>query len=86
MGSFHPTEPHWYLPLIGVDPVRQGHGLGSALLRHGLARCDRDRVPAYLEATSMRSVPLYRQFGFEAVSEIKTQTSPPIIPMFRPSP
>jgi hypothetical protein len=19
MGSYHPTEPHWYLPLIGVD-------------------------------------------------------------------
>src|SRR5207344_429915 len=23
MGRFHPVEPHWYLPLIGVDPVRQ---------------------------------------------------------------
>jgi len=23
MGEFHPTEPHWYLPLIGVDVTKQ---------------------------------------------------------------
>jgi ribosomal protein S18 acetylase RimI-like enzyme len=38
MGEFHPTEPHWYLPLIGVDFTRQGRGYGSALLRHALER------------------------------------------------
>ena len=42
MGAYHPTAPHWYLPLIGVDPRHQGQGLGSAMLekiadaiRHG---------------------------------------------------
>ena len=39
MGSYHPPEPHWYLPLIGVDPMYQGRGIGSALLAH--ARVDR---------------------------------------------
>jgi ribosomal protein S18 acetylase RimI-like enzyme len=29
----HPDEPHWYLPFVGVRPDRQGHGIGSALLR-----------------------------------------------------
>ncbi len=24
MATNHPTEPHWYLPLIGVDPAHQG--------------------------------------------------------------
>lgn len=24
MATYHPTEPHWYLPLIGVDPAHQG--------------------------------------------------------------
>ena len=24
MGRYHPEEPHWYLPLIGVDPSQQG--------------------------------------------------------------
>jgi ribosomal protein S18 acetylase RimI-like enzyme len=31
MGSYHPSEPHWYLPLIGVDSAQQGRGYGSAL-------------------------------------------------------
>ena len=85
MGAFHPERPHWYLPLIGVAPSGQGRGCGAALLRRGLARCDEDHVPAYLEATSARSVPLYERFGFKVVGEIKTQTSPPIIPMVRPA-
>jgi ribosomal protein S18 acetylase RimI-like enzyme len=85
MGAFHPERPHWYLPLIGVSPSGQGRGCGAALLRRGLARCDEDHVPAYLEATSARSVPLYERFGFKVVGEIKTQTSPSIIPMLRPA-
>jgi ribosomal protein S18 acetylase RimI-like enzyme len=30
--------PHWYLLLLGVDPARQRKGLGTALVRAGLAR------------------------------------------------
>ena len=33
MAEFHPQEPHWYLPLIGVDTTRQSRGFGSALRR-----------------------------------------------------
>jgi ribosomal protein S18 acetylase RimI-like enzyme len=36
MEGYHPSEPHWYLPLIGVEPARQGRGHGSALLSHAL--------------------------------------------------
>ncbi|MGH9176171.1 MAG: GNAT family N-acetyltransferase, partial [Vicinamibacterales bacterium] len=28
MAAYHPSEPHWYLPLIGVDPAHQGKGYG----------------------------------------------------------
>jgi ribosomal protein S18 acetylase RimI-like enzyme len=83
MGAYHPQEPHWYLPLIGVDPARQSGGLGSALLSNGLRRCDVDGLPAYLEATSLRSIPLYEKFGFEALGRIQVETSPPIVPMLR---
>jgi ribosomal protein S18 acetylase RimI-like enzyme len=83
MAQFHPTGTHWYLPMIGVDPREQGQGLGSALLRRGLARCDRDQLPAYLESTNPRNVPLYERFGFKVVGEIKTTTSPVITPMIR---
>lgn len=34
----NPSEPHWYLFAIGVDPSTQGQGFGSDLIRHGLDR------------------------------------------------
>jgi len=57
MARVHPTEPHWYLPLIGVEPGQQGRGLGAALLGPVLNVCDAAQLPAYLEATTSRSVP-----------------------------
>ena len=45
MVGFHPHEPHWYIPLMGVDPVFQGRGYGTELMRHGLVACDRDHSP-----------------------------------------
>lgn len=83
MGRYHPEEPHWYLPLIAVDPSRQGQGHGSALLRHALAGCDRDHLPAYLESSNPRNIPLYERHGFERLGTIQVGTSPPIVPMLR---
>ena len=40
-----PPEPLLYLSHIGVAPERQGQGLGSALMRDGLASGDRHGVP-----------------------------------------
>jgi ribosomal protein S18 acetylase RimI-like enzyme len=79
----HPHEPHWYLPLIGVEPASQGNGYGSALLEHALAIVDRDRLPAYLEATTERNRALYARFGFEVVGEIQYGSSPAMWPMWR---
>ena len=83
MDAFHPTEPHWYLPMIGTDPSQQGRGYGSALLRHALAACDREGLPAYLESSNPRNVPLYERFGFEIQGIIQVGSSPPLYPMFR---
>ena len=83
MGRFHPSAAHWYLPLTGVDPMAQGRGLGSGLLRHALAICDRDRLPAYLEATSPRSRDLYERHGFRVLGTIEAGSSPPMWPMLR---
>jgi ribosomal protein S18 acetylase RimI-like enzyme len=84
MGHFHPSEPHWYLAILGVDPHWQGRGHGSALLRHALARCDRDHAPAYLESSNPRNNPLYERHGFEVLGTIQVGASPPIWPMVRP--
>lgn len=61
----HPREPHWYLAFIGTDPEMQGRGLGSALLRPVLDRCDREGMPAYLESSKEANVPFYQRHGFE---------------------
>jgi GNAT superfamily N-acetyltransferase len=81
--DFHPTEPHWYLPFIGVDVTKQGRGYGSALLRHALERCDRIGLPAYLDATSPLNKPLHERHGFEELGVIQASSSPPMWPMQR---
>jgi ribosomal protein S18 acetylase RimI-like enzyme len=83
MGRYHPREPHWYLPLIGVDPVHQGKGYGSALLQHALRQCDRDHAPAYLESSNPANIPLYERHGFRVLATIQVGSSPPIFPMLR---
>jgi GNAT superfamily N-acetyltransferase len=83
MVRHHPDEPHWYLPFIGVEPPRQGRGLGAALLQAAVARCDAEGLPAYLESTNPRNRPLYERHGFEAVGEIRVGDCPPIVPMLR---
>lgn len=83
MGAYHPAEAHWYLPMIGVDPLHQGRGYGSALLRHALLQCDKDRVPAYLESSSPANIPLYERHGFVVLGKVQVGSSPPIFPMLR---
>ena len=83
MAQFHPTEPHWYLPLIGVDPVHQGTGVGSALLRHVTDRFDRDGAVAYLESSNPRNIPLYERHGFKQVGQIEAGSSPVMVAMVR---
>ena len=83
MDAYHPSEPHWYLPLIGVDPTWQGRGLGAALLQHTLARCDREGIPAYLESSNPRNISLYERHGFAVVGTIQAASSPPLYPMLR---
>jgi GNAT superfamily N-acetyltransferase len=86
MARAHPREPHWYLFAIGVDPARQGTGVAGALLRPRLDQCDRDRLPAYLEATRAASVPLYQHFGFEPTGNPDLPDgAPPLTAMWRPA-
>lgn len=81
--EYHPDEPHWYLPMIGIDPAQQGRGHGAALMQHAVARADREHLAAYLESSNPRNIPLYQRFGFEIQGEIRVGTSPPVTPMLR---
>lgn len=83
LGEAHPSQPCWYLPLIGVDPAKQGLGLGGALLRTVLDRCDRENMPAYLESSNPLNITLYERHGFQRRSAIRVGSCPPIVPMWR---
>lgn len=83
--GYHPEEPHWYLAAVGVDPSRQGEGLGSAMIKEGLRRCDAEGLPAYLESSNPRNVPLYERHGFEVMGVVQPGDYPPLYPMLRPA-
>jgi GNAT superfamily N-acetyltransferase len=84
MEKNHPTEPHWYLMVIGSDPTVRGAGFGQALMRSRLDRCDAEGAPAYLENSNPRNESYYLRFGFEVIGEIKLPDGGPSMwPMWR---
>lgn len=83
MSSYHPEETCWYLPLIAVDPIYQGAGLGAQLMKHALSTIDEAGLPAYLESSNPRNISLYERHGFEVMGTIQVGTSPPVVPMIR---
>jgi GNAT superfamily N-acetyltransferase len=81
----HPTgRAHLYLVFLGVLPQAQGRGHGGALLRDRLARADAAGLPAYLEASSPRNLPLYERHGFRPDGDpISLPDGPQVWPMWR---
>ena len=63
----HASAPHWYLSVIGVEPERQGQGVGGALMQPILVRADAENIACYLETHREPNVRLYERHGFEVV-------------------
>ncbi|WP_326703567.1 GNAT family N-acetyltransferase [Streptomyces cyaneofuscatus] len=84
-GKVHPHDrAHAYLLMIGVSPQCQGEGVGAELIRAELDRCDRDGVPAYLEASSARGRTLYERLGFRFLGRaVELPDGPSMWPMWR---
>lgn len=77
MEKVHPTEPHYYLEIIGTDPAHQGKGFGSQLMTPVLERADREGVGAYLESSKESNVPFYSRFGFKVTRELQHRRNGP---------
>jgi ribosomal protein S18 acetylase RimI-like enzyme len=76
--------PHCYLANIAVDPIYQGKGFASTLLRVKLAEIDEQKLPCYLETFNEKNVPFYQHFGFEVDEEgIIPDTNIPFWAMLR---
>jgi GNAT superfamily N-acetyltransferase len=79
----HPRDPHYYLSILGVDPPRQGSGLGTALLQPMLRRCDSEGVGAYLETGTEEDVRFYSRHGFRVIDEVPLPKGPLMWLMWR---
>ncbi len=76
LAPHRPQEPHWTLAAVGVDPERQGSGLGTRLIRPMLERCDAEGALAALETSSPGNVRLYERLGFAVTGEVEVPAGP----------
>jgi GNAT superfamily N-acetyltransferase len=63
------AEPGWYLDRVGVDPVRQDEGIGTALIQFGVDQAARARLAAFLDTGTERNVSRYESLGFRVFDE-----------------
>jgi ribosomal protein S18 acetylase RimI-like enzyme len=79
-----PPEPAFHLFYLAVLPEARGQGIGSALLQPVLQRCDAEGIPAYLENSNSRNLPLYERNGFKVTKKWQfAENVPPLWCMYR---
>ncbi len=84
MERAHPVDPpHWYLAVLGTDPAYQGAGVGSALIRSVLDRCDAQGLGAYLESSKEQNLAFYARHGFDLTQRCDPGGQPPTWTMWR---
>ena len=59
-----PSEPARILLVLGVDPQKQGCGLGTLLVREGLRTADQQGLTTLVETSTASNVRFYERFGF----------------------
>lgn len=59
--------PHLYLAVLGVEPTRQGIGIGSTLLRAVSKRADAVELPTTLITCQPNNLVIYKRHGYEVV-------------------
>lgn len=71
-------EPHYYLAILGTDPLYQRQGAGSAALQPVLATCDSEGVTAYLETQKEENIAYYARHAFDLIEKIDVGGVPPV--------
>lgn len=75
----HPKNEHYFLEALGTRQQMQSRGVGSAVIRHMLDRCDTEGMPAYLESSNPQNIPFYARHGFEVTGEIPVAKGAPTV-------
>ncbi len=81
-----PSEPHYYLSLLGTHPDSAGQGWGMGLLADNLGRIDAEGVAAYLESSNPANVPRYERLGFAVFDEFVVEEGISVAQMWRDPP
>ena len=71
------------LPLLQVadgilGAAEQGRGIGAAVIRPVLDRCDADGLPAYLESSNEQNLSFYARHGFRQLWEDRPAPDGPV--------
>ena len=69
--AHHPREDHWYLSVLGTHPEHRKEGIGAALMRPMLDKCNAEGIAAYLEASRPGNVPYYERHGFKVIGDFQ---------------
>lgn len=69
MQQLHPTTPHWYLAMLGVDPAYQRQGLGRVVMEDPMRECDEKKMEMYLESSNPVNISFYQRLGFVQCAE-----------------
>jgi len=64
-----PSESHWHLGPVAVDPHLQGRGIGTSMLHAFCAMVDECGSLSYLETDKSENVSFYQKFGFTVVAQ-----------------
>lgn len=64
-----PKESMTYLWFIGVNPEKQGNGIGSRLLSDILENSMMENRPVYLETSTLNNLSWYKKFDFDVYHE-----------------
>jgi GNAT superfamily N-acetyltransferase len=86
LGGHLPEGPSWFLDILGVRERARGHGIASALVRHGLAVAHGQGLPAVLETGNPANVPMYEHLGFRVVEQRDAPDGGPTIWFLRADP
>ncbi len=86
VGAMRPSNPHWYLSVLGTEPGCQGQGIASLLMRSALAICDMGRDGAWLEVANPALTSFYSRFGFVERERVRIAGGPQIVGMWRSPP
>lgn len=71
-----PSELHWHLGPVAVEPFLQGQGIGTAMLYAFCELVDCTEAYAYLETDKDENVRLYQRFGFTVVESAEVMGVP----------